>query len=319
MAQQIKTKKPKPKIAAVVVTFNRRQLLAKTLEALLNGTRSPDRIFIYDNASTDETPEYLEEKGYLAEKKITYIRAKENLGSATGNARAIKAAYQAGFDWVWVFDDDLLPDHRALEFLVKDSKLDDAHCFASVDLNEKDTSELAWYNDLLKDGQIITAKTYADLGGDALVESNGIGYLGLFLPRRIIKKVGYPDERLFIWADDVDYMRRIRSAGFRQFFVLRSLTYHPKAPYSNIKILGKDVYITMAAPWKEYYAIRNSIYIWSKYDGRAKTLLIKVPKQLILWSYVLIKYQDKKLIRAGIYSRAFFDGITGRLGAPLRP
>ena len=314
------TKKSRPKIAAVVVTFNRRQLLAKTLDALLNGTRSPDRIFIYDNASTDETPEYLEEKGFLAEKKITYIRAKENLGSATGNAKAIKAAYQAGFDWVWVFDDDLLPDHRALEFLVKDSKIDDTHCFASVDLNEKDTTELAWYNDVIVNGEIVRAKKYTDLGKENVVESHlGIGYLGLFLPRRIIRKVGYPDERLFIWADDVDYMNRIKRAGFRQFFVRRSLTYHPKAPYTLFKFLWKDVYITMAAPWKEYYAIRNSIYIWGKYDGRTRTLLVKVPKQIILWTYVLIKYQDKKLLRAVIYTRAFFDGITGRLGAPLKP
>ena len=47
------------RLAAVVVTYNRKQLLVECLRALLRQTVCIDRIFIINNASTDGTNEYL--------------------------------------------------------------------------------------------------------------------------------------------------------------------------------------------------------------------------------------------------------------------
>lgn len=45
------------KIAAVVVTFNRKEYLVKNIEALLAQVNAPMDILIIDNASTDGTEE----------------------------------------------------------------------------------------------------------------------------------------------------------------------------------------------------------------------------------------------------------------------
>ena len=45
------------KIAAVVVTFNRKEFLVKNIEALLAQVNAPMDIRIIDNASTDGTEE----------------------------------------------------------------------------------------------------------------------------------------------------------------------------------------------------------------------------------------------------------------------
>ncbi|HEY7014396.1 MAG TPA: glycosyltransferase, partial [Streptosporangiaceae bacterium] len=42
-----------PRVAAVVVTYNRRELLLESLAAVTSQTRPPDAVIVVDNASTD--------------------------------------------------------------------------------------------------------------------------------------------------------------------------------------------------------------------------------------------------------------------------
>ena len=43
------------KVAAIVVTYNRKQLLKECLNAILNQTAEVERIIVINNASTDGT------------------------------------------------------------------------------------------------------------------------------------------------------------------------------------------------------------------------------------------------------------------------
>ena len=90
----------KEKIAAVVVTYNRKELLKECLDALLAQTHPLDSIILIDNASTDGTPEFLKEKGFLDNPKIDYVRLSENSGGAGGFYEGMKRGYEKGFDWV---------------------------------------------------------------------------------------------------------------------------------------------------------------------------------------------------------------------------
>ncbi|MEM1988368.1 MAG: glycosyltransferase [Candidatus Woesearchaeota archaeon] len=60
---------------AIVVTFNRKDLLLKCLESLRNQTKSLDAIYIIDNASIDGTPELLKEDEYNISKNKIYFFA----------------------------------------------------------------------------------------------------------------------------------------------------------------------------------------------------------------------------------------------------
>ena len=52
------------KICSVVVTYNRKELLIRNIKSIMSQSIKTD-IIIYDNASTDGTYEFLEEKGIL--------------------------------------------------------------------------------------------------------------------------------------------------------------------------------------------------------------------------------------------------------------
>jgi len=47
------------KIAAVVVTYNRLELLKQCIDSIKNQTRKPDEIIVVNNSSTDGTLEWL--------------------------------------------------------------------------------------------------------------------------------------------------------------------------------------------------------------------------------------------------------------------
>ena len=88
------------KVIAVVVTYNRRQLLSECIDALRRQTRKVDAIFVVNNGSTDDTEEWLQ-----AQPDVDFV-TQQNLGGAGGFARAIQTGYVRGYQWIWCMDDD---------------------------------------------------------------------------------------------------------------------------------------------------------------------------------------------------------------------
>ena len=83
-------------ISAVIVTYNRKELLAKNIEMLLIQTREIDKIYIIDNCSTDGTYEYFVERGWSKDSHFSYIKTESNIGGAGGFYTGVKAAYEDG-------------------------------------------------------------------------------------------------------------------------------------------------------------------------------------------------------------------------------
>ena len=53
------------KICSIVVTYNRKEILLECIAAILSQTYPVHKLIILDNNSTDNTKEYLLEKGLL--------------------------------------------------------------------------------------------------------------------------------------------------------------------------------------------------------------------------------------------------------------
>ncbi len=71
-----------PVVVAVVVTYNRRELLQTTLEGIVAGTRVPDAVVIVDNASTDGTAEFLQQ--YQSPVTIDVVSLNTNVAVPVG-------------------------------------------------------------------------------------------------------------------------------------------------------------------------------------------------------------------------------------------
>lgn len=87
------------KVCAVVVTYNRKELLLECLDAILKQTSSIDKLLVIDNNSTDGTEDTLREKQYLGKKVIQYVKLPENIGGAGGFCEGIRRAKDYNPDW----------------------------------------------------------------------------------------------------------------------------------------------------------------------------------------------------------------------------
>ena len=92
------------KVAATVITYNRKALLAECVKALLCQSVSCD-IIIIDNASTDGTGEMVRA---IVDPRISYINTGSNLGGAGGFNYGMRKAVEAGYDYGWLMDDDTI-------------------------------------------------------------------------------------------------------------------------------------------------------------------------------------------------------------------
>lgn len=292
------------KIATVVVTYNRKDLLMKCLNAIEKQTFKPHTVYIVDNASTDGTKELLEQDGRYYNNSVNgieflYVGLKENTGGAGGFYTGMKTAYEdkENFDAVWVMDDDGLPDKNCLANQVP--YLENFDFIGPLVLAKEDKSKLAFEykgsheKDLLiSQGNIV--KGYAN-------PMNAI-----LFSKRLIKTVGYPIPELFIWGDEINYWLRSMNAGFTPVTIISAIHVHPidRMQYA-ISFRGKRITIAPSY-WREYCMIRNRVF---NLKNRGKTHGIGLIKGILfyyLWYYVLIKKDMKAAICC---IDAFFSGF----------
>ena len=103
-----------PRVAAVVVTYNRRDLLLESLAAVLGQTRAPDKVIVVDNASEDGTAAAV--RGQFPSVHLAELR--RNSGGAGGFAGGMALALADGADLIWLMDDDTVPEPGALNALL---------------------------------------------------------------------------------------------------------------------------------------------------------------------------------------------------------
>src|SRR5262249_55701030 len=89
-----------PRVIAVIVTYNRQQLLAEALGAVLAQPRAPDAVIVVDNASTDGTAAAV--RGRFPGVRLVALDA--NYGGAGGFACGMDLALRDGADLIWVMD-----------------------------------------------------------------------------------------------------------------------------------------------------------------------------------------------------------------------
>ena len=96
--------------AAVIVTYNRKAMLQRCLRALCTQTAGVPELWVIDNASTDGTAELVVQ---LNLPTMHYYNTGKNLGGAGGFACGIQQAACSGAEYLWIMDDDCLPEPDA--------------------------------------------------------------------------------------------------------------------------------------------------------------------------------------------------------------
>ncbi len=250
-------------VAVVVVTYNRADLLERMLGGLRASHHRPDAVIVVDNASTDHTAEVLAAASGRLDLALEVITSPDNLGGAGGFNAGMRAAYERGFDRIWLMDDDVVPDPGCLGVLMAA----DEDCLMAVreDLTgalcEKAALRFDLVNPLaLKPKTASVESTYRERAAmpERVVLEN-VAFEGFMVRRRVIERVGLPDPTFFIFYDDVDFALRARRAGFTIWGLRDAVLVRQLAFDQQVDVTG----------WKGYYMYRNLFAVHLRYGENA--------------------------------------------------
>ena len=238
--------------AAVVVTYNRKELLKENIQCLLAQEPAPPAILIIDNHSTDGTKEYIQE--YIQNSSITYYDTGSNLGGAGGFSYGVKCAAEKGYDYIWLMDDDYMPQQTALAELQKaDRQLNGQYGFLS--------SKVLWTDGNLcyMNRQRKTLTKSIDQLTEPLQPVVMASFVSLFIPLRIVKELGLPIKEFFIWTDDWEYTRRI-SRKYPCYAVRDSVVIHKSKSNTGANIATEGE----SRLDRFDYLYRNDVYLYRR-------------------------------------------------------
>lgn len=207
------------RLAIVIVTFKRQELLSGLLDSILALTEAPWRVVVVDNENSPATGELV--AGFARRidaqwppsdddpdsaggaSRVVYDPMEENTGGSGGFSEGVRRAFELGAEWFWVMDDDVAVLPEGLEVLGRWSGEADAVMGQRRDFDgghffwqHRFWPRLAIYNPLSRD---------AWRPGERYKLANALCFEGGCFSRRVVEKIGLPDARFFIYLDDALY------------------------------------------------------------------------------------------------------------------
>ena len=288
----------------MVVTYNRLPLLRQCLAALTAQTAPGLTIFLIDNASTDGTAEAV---AAMALPNLVYRNTGKNLGGAGGFAYGVREAALAGYDALWLMDDDTLPTPTALaEFLQADRDLHGRYGWLSGRALAPDGTDQPM--------NLQRVTPYKDLPSfdGARIPAAMASFVSLFLRTETVRRYGLPIAEFFIWSDDWEYTRRISRA--QPCYVIPASRVVHAMQNPGIVNIAADV----PARWERYrYFYRNDVVLYRREGVRGWLWLLA--KDAWHTVQVLRSPQGRKAWRIGIIWKGFFAGVRFAPEIPMLP
>ena len=280
------------KVSAVIVTYNRLELLKECLETVSQQSAPLHRIVVIDNASDDGTGAFL--KQFSDNSSYHVVTCEKNLGGAGGFALGLKTAVLDGADYVWIMDDDTIPERDALLNLTK-------HVGGNLGFV---CSSVKWVDGsdhlMNKPGGV----RFNNLKG--LYECECCSFVSVLIASKAIKKVGLPYKEFFIWCDDLEYTLRLYKAGYNCIYEPQSIVVHKSKTnyFPSVDIAP----IEMANRF--YYQARNSWFLKKKYAKNKIILFASFLNKLRKARHRINKRpKEEREIFWQYYKKGLLDGI----------
>lgn len=244
-------------IGVVLVNWNGWENARRNYESLIASDYDKWRVFIVDNASSDDSVEMIRRDIPDA----VLIEISENLGFAGGCNVGIRKVLELGLEYVFLLNSDarVVPD--ALGKLVSTSQqLNDRGVLGSlVRYFPSGQVQFMGSRRSLVSGRphwFTEAEDAEQLQQD-LIDTDFIFGAALFAPAEMFREVGLFDERFFLNYEETDWCYRAAALGIRCHVVTKSVVEH----------IGSASLGARTAPLQTYFLTRNRLLFYDKHGG----------------------------------------------------
>jgi len=298
-------------VVAVILTYNRKNLLRECLQAIARQTRAPDAIVVINSASTDGTQDMLSTEF----PHVTEVRLPENLGASGGYYELLKYAHANDYSWVWVMDDDGKPAPDTLAHLLDGVTKWGLDLASPLVLDIASPDKLSF--PLKLDGcWCVDAERVRH---EPIIRGQPPLFNGTLMRARIIGEVGLPDARLYHQGFEVEYGLRLVRHQVKQAVITKALFYHPS--HHGYLVLPASFFGARArvrytdSDWKNYFIYRNTAYI-NCYVKDWRASLISLVASFFLHAIFFLVLRRGDIRGYALCMRAMFDGLCGTFEEP---
>lgn len=287
------------KVAIIILNWNNYKDTAECLQSVDQLDYKNFCVFLIDNHSHDHSFRKLKEdyERHQYNMEIVFIQSDENLGFAGGNNLAIKQAYDQGYPYFWLLNNDTIVSPDSLTYLVEELDTNSDAGMAGSKIYYYGTRTI-WF----AGGEINTFTGRAKHPGigefdrgqyDLRREVDYITGCSLLVRREVIDSVGLMKKEYFLYFEEAEWNLRAGNAGWKMIYRPESLIFHKV----SVSTGGEN----KQAPFVAFYEIRNA-YWMIKGTQRNK---IKIGVSFFYKYYKALRKiidiyrfnQDKKMIR----------------------
>ena len=267
-------------VVALVLNWNGFEDTVECIESILRSDLAPAHIVVLDNGSIDGSTQRLQD--WAAAQSLEYdsfsspaaarasdrpstqlvfIECGRNLGYAGGNNVGIHYAIKrTGAEFVWILNNDVVVDHRALERALHVAQSDSRIGIVGAKLLRYDEPETI---QALGGGYIVPifchdtqlgSGKHSETSGETPIRVDHLIGASLLVRAAAVRDVGYIDESYFLYREETDWCIRMVRHGWKLFCSPTSLVWHKQARSIGFK-----------SPLHDYYAVRNVLHLVRKF------------------------------------------------------
>jgi len=337
MAERFGTDEPRDgSVSIVTVTYGDRWHLLSQVLKFADASAKVDRIVVVDNGSHPPIQPLVKRAGF---RKTTVIRSPRNLGSAGGFKLGLETVRTYDPVWIWLLDDDNLPDPDALDTILRSAaELDEtargkcailayrpghqSDIAAGVDVSRCYPAHSSFLGFHVAEipHKIWRRLRWGRPSGEAkipdCVSIPYATYSGLFFHRAVLEIIGTPNEELVLYADDTEFSYRIVQSG-GSIWLLTGAPMSELAPSWDSKAHVRSSFerwLRRGSDFHVFYGSRNRAYFDRKFWLR-NTTIYRINRLTYLFLLRLFAWRYQCVERYELFHRAITLGEKGHLGA----
>lgn len=290
------------------MTYERHEILIKTISVLFAQSMPPQKILIVDNSYSNNTKEAIEK---LADKRIDYFKVGKNIGPAGASKIGLEKLTEEGFEWISWGDDDDPPHFRNV--------FEDLLLLASATENVGVIGAVGHGFDKNK-GLVVRTKD-KELYGDGYLEVDIIaGNVSMIVNAEVVKKSVLPNPVFFLNVEEYDFCLRVKQEGFK-VIVSRPVfkMYRELKGRFGLASRAASVLPKKSVLWRRYYSTRNFIYLL-RHNEKSLSGAVNVTFRAFVKSVVGFKKGwSYGSLNAKMELKGILHGWNGKMGLTVLP
>ncbi len=288
----------------VVVNWNGWRHTLACLDSLRASVDAGWRLFLVDNASSDESTERLGDLG----DDVVLVRSPVNGGWTGGNNLGVRHALEAGHELIFILNNDAIVLPETIGLLRRAQQNDPAtlpllgpaHLKPSGDAYDFIGAEIDPYSGMPR---LVPGAAVAPGDLPASWETTYIKGAGLFAHRRHFETIGWFDDAFYLTYDETDWCFRARALGFKSLMLRDAVIRHA----GSASIGGA------ASPLNLYFLVRNGLLFAERhctprqrlrlarvYSGWARSFVPGARDGVWAWSFLTSRARHARVFRAAV-------------------